>query len=470
MTTTQRPWRLSVRLAWRLAAVMAAGVVLAAVGVAWRTFVTIHSLDDEALQSRAELLADAVGIGADGRPALHLAPDLAAGFARSDSDSVYLVSDSDGKPLVESADGVATLLAPALPPLPATGFFRVPPSAAWPDGLVGVLIAHDGWRVAVAQAHEQQEALLESLLHEFLVSTLWLLVPIGAATVAIGVLTLSHGLRPLREASAAARRVGPGAPSVRLPMAGLPQELAPLVGAVNAALDRLAQALDAQRRFTGEAAHALRTPLAVLTARIDSLPADAVQAELRADADRLARLVAQMLTIARLDGMPLDLTAPLDLHAIAAEVVATLAPLAVRRDVELALTGETRLPPLTGNPAAVATALANLLDNAIAHAPPGTGVEVELAAPATLRVLDRGPGVAEAERDSVFSRFHSRRRGGAGLGLAIVAGVAAAHGGSAWVEARPGGGAAFVLELVGQQRRLAAGDHRADQVLPVQHA
>ena len=87
----------------------------------------------------------------------------------------------------------------------------------------------------------------------------------------IGVLTIRHGLRPLRNASAAATRIGPGRTGVRLPSERLPGEILPLVGAVNAALGRLEQALDAQRRFVGDAAHALRTPLTVLTTRIDEL-------------------------------------------------------------------------------------------------------------------------------------------------------------------------------------------------------
>ena len=471
MTAPARSWRLATRLGWRLAAVMAVGVLLAAGGVAWRTLATIHSLDDAALQSQAGLVADQIASDAGGRPVLRLPAELAMAFEQSDGESLFLVCDAANAPLFGSSAPAAAALAPFLPRPPATGFFRAPPSASYPNGLLGVLIARGPWRVAVAQAHEQQEALVESLLREFLLSALWLLVPIGAATVAIGVRTLRHGLRPLREASAAARRIGPAAPGVRLPAAALPLELAPLVGAVNMALERLERALDAQRRFAGEAAHALRTPLAVLTARIDALPAGAEHDALHGDADRLARLVAQMLAMSRLDGLPLDVSMPVDLRAVAAEAIAALAPLAVRRGVELELTGAESLTDVHGNAAALEMALANLIDNAIAHSPPGATVSVSLAAPADIRVGDRGPGVPAAERAAVFDRFHSRRAGGAGLGLAIVAGVAAAHGGSAWVEPRDGGGAVFVLRLGPiQDGGLAAGEHGAHQVLPVQPA
>jgi signal transduction histidine kinase len=444
-----RPWRLSTRLGWRLAAVLAGGVALAAVGVAWRTLATIRSLDDAALQSQARLVAEQLHRGPDGAPQLRLPGQLAAAFAGTDSESVFVIADAGNRVLLTSDAHTAEVMAPYLPRPPVTGFFRAPATEGYPEGLLGVLLDHEGWRVVVAQAHEQQEGLIASLSEEFLLSTVWLLVPIAGATVLIGVLTLRHGLRPLREASRAAGLIGPASAGVRLPMAGLPAEALPLVAAVNRALERLERALDAQRRFAGEAAHALRTPLAVLTARLDAAESAADLATLREDAARINRLVGQMLAISRLDGLPLDVSAPLDLRAVAASVVGALAPLAIARGVDLALTGAETLPPARGNAAAVEMALQNLIDNAIAHAPRGSTVEVELAPPATVRVLDRGPGVPVAEAEAVFDRFHSRRSGGAGLGLAIVAGVAAAHGGSARVEPRPGGGACFELVLAG---------------------
>jgi signal transduction histidine kinase len=295
--------------------------------------------------------------------------------------------------------------------------------------------------------HEQLETLIGALTGTFLTTALWLLLPLVVATVGIGVLTIRAGLRPLRLASAAARRIGPGAPGVRLPAAGLPLELAPLVGAVNDALERLERGLEVQRRFAGDAAHALRTPLAVLAARVESLGDRPGLAPLREDADRLARLVDQMLQLARLDGLAPDVSGRFDLRAVAADVVAALAPLAGQSGVDLALSGGEGGLPVRGDGAGVDLALQNLVHNAILHAPSGTEVEIVLSVPATVRVLDRGPGVPETARGAIFERFHTGRPGGAGLGLAIVAGVAAAHGGAAWAEARDGGGAVFGLRL-----------------------
>ena len=449
MTPDQPGWRLSARLGWRLAAVMLVAIVLASAGVAWQTLATIRSLDDAALQSQARLVAARVSAGPDGKPVLALPDELRSAFEDIDSGSVFLICDSADAVLLASDVAAARAIQPYLPAPPGTGFFRVPASEGFPTGFLGALTTSGQWRVAVAQQHEQREALVASLSETFLFTSLWLLLPLMAATVAMGVFTIRSGLRPMLRASAAARRVGPAAPGVRLPAAGLPRELAPLVAAVNDALDRLERALDAQRRFAGDAAHALRTPLAVLAARIDSLGDQPGLAPLREDADRLARLVGQMLTLSRLDGIPLDVSARFDLRALAAGVVAALAPLAGRHGVDLALGGADGPVFARGDAASVELAIQNLVHNAIEHAPADSEVEVDVTSPATLRVLDRGPGVPAAERAAIFERFHTTRPGGAGLGLAIVAGVAASHGGSAWVEARPGGGAVFVLRLPG---------------------
>ncbi len=466
-------WSLANRLAWRLAAVLVAAIGLAAIAVGWRAIVTAGALDDTALQVQVRAVAAHLAIAPDGSPRVDLPPALRAAFHTGEGGNVFLITTPQGSVRLSSDPTAAALIAPYVPE--TDGLFRVPATPAQTEGMVGFVAGTGQWRVAVAQSREQSEVLVRSLLGEFFSTGLVLLTVIGGTAALIGIWTVADGLRPLRSASAAASRVDPAQPGVRLPDADLPGEVAPLVAAVNQALARLEAALGAQRRFVGEAAHALRTPLAVLTARLDAL-AEGPQADLlRRDADRMTRLIEQMLHMARLDGQPLDVSKPVILRAVAIEAISLLAPLAVRRDLELALR-ETGSPgPLAGNHAALVIALTNLIENAVAHAPPGSLVEIELAAPARLTVLDRGPGVPAAEREAIFERFHRGQSGrgqsgrgqsgrgqlvdnqtshsqtgqpsGAGLGLAIVAGVAAAHGGATWVQPREGGGAAFVLDL-----------------------
>lgn len=444
----QPTWWLARRLAWRLALLLIGAVGLAAVAVGWRAIVTARALDDATLQAQVAAVAGALATTPDGAPQLALPPELAAAFRAASNSSVYIVADTAGQPRLSSDPAAAALIAPYLPA--QNGLFRVAASSRYPEGMLGYAIRSGQWRVAVTQSREQSEALVSSLLAEFFTTGIVLLVLIGAASVSIGVLTVRHGLRPLRRASAAASQVQPARPGVRLPDDGLPGEVAPLVAAVNEALGRLEAALGAQRRFVGDAAHTLRTPLAVLTARLDSLGDSPEVQALRRDTDRMTRLIEQMLQMSRLDGLPLDVSHPVDLRAVAVEAISALAPLALQRGVELGLTELAGISRVTGNQPTLLIALTNLMENALAHAPSASLVEVAIEPPARISVLDRGPGVPEFERSQIFERFSRGQAAGvtgAGLGLAIVAGIAAAHRGSVQAMGRDGGGAVFMLEL-----------------------
>jgi signal transduction histidine kinase len=142
-----------------------------------------------------------------------------------------------------------------------------------------------------------------------------------------------------------------------------------------------------------------------------------------------------------------------DLRLVAAEAIADLAPLGLGHGVELALLGEEAVP-VQGNHAALVLAVTNLVENAIAYAPDGSLVEVDVVRPGTIRVLDRGPGVLPEFRFRILERFvrgPNSKEGGAGLGLAIVAEIAAAHRGTVRVDPRAGGGTAFALILTGDR-------------------
>jgi two-component system, OmpR family, sensor histidine kinase TctE len=444
----RQPRSLARRLAWRLALVVIAATALAATAVGWRSVVALRHLDDTALQVQASAVATHIATGPDGRPELNLPPALDDAFLSSHGDNIFLVTAANGAVLFASDPEARSILSSLTPVTP--GLFRLPPSQRHPEGMLGYALTTGAWTILVAQSREQSEVFVRSVLAELLSTGLALLAVIGAIAVLIGVWTVRQGLRPVRRASAAAAAIGPNMPGARLPDMDLPAEISPLVAAVNQALARLESALAAQRRFVGNAAHSLRTPLAVLMARIDAMQDSAEARSLRQDADRMARLVGQMLQMARIDSVPLDIGERVDLHAVAMEAISGLAPLAVARRIGLELTGAPN-EPICGNRAAVVTALQNLIENALGHAPPGTSVEVELTPSNTLRVLDRGPGVPEAEQATIFERFRRGRNAtgatGAGLGLAIVAEIAAAHGGSARVATREGGGAVFELDL-----------------------
>jgi len=218
--------------------------------------------------------------------------------------------------------------------------------------------------------------------------------------------------------------------------------------------DAAERSLEQQKRFTANAAHELRTPLAVLRARLDGLPPSPAAAALARDADRMGHLVDQLLTVARLEARQVELEDGVDLVAVARDTVAALFPLALAdgKAIELAIEmdGPPHAVPVRGNAFVLEDALRNLIGNALRHTPAGGAVEVAVGAdPPVLEVRDRGPGVPASLRAHLFEPFVQgrERRGSAGLGLAIVAETANLHGGTVDVEDRPGGGSVFRLRL-----------------------
>lgn len=208
------------------------------------------------------------------------------------------------------------------------------------------------------------------------------------------------------------------------------------------------RSLEQQRRFAADAAHELRTPLAVLRARIDGLSPETVAA-LGPDVDRMGRLVDQLLAVARLEARLVELYDGVDLRAVARDSVARLFPLALSQGKSIGLSVPAGTVSVRGNALVLEDALCNLLDNALRHTAEGGAVDVTVTAAGAIEVADRGPGVDEADCERLFQPFtHGRgRRGSAGLGLAIVAETAMLHDGSVGVARRPGGGAVFRITV-----------------------
>jgi len=241
-----------------------------------------------------------------------------------------------------------------------------------------------------------------------------------------------------------------------LPLAGLPDEVTPLVQALNALLQRLALSFDAQRAFVADAAHELRSPLTALRLQIGRLrrsPDDAARADaldaLTAGVERAVRLVEQLLTLARSEpGTPVVSRERVALGELVRQAVADTVPYAVSRGTEIELEADDRVQ-VDGERSTLAALVRNLADNGVRYAPPGSRVKVTVAldgdAP-TLVVDDAGPGIPEAERERVFDRFYRRDdAGGAGvqgtgLGLAIVRSVAERHGARVALGTSPLGG------------------------------
>ncbi len=261
---------------------------------------------------------------------------------------------------------------------------------------------------------------------------------------------LRYAIAPLHLASQRAAAIGPRTSGVRLPTDGMPSEVLPLIEAMNGALDRLDKALDAQRQFTADAAHELLTPLAVVTASLDTIEDKKIAAELRADVGAMSELVTKLLELAEIDALNPEEDELVNIRDACLEVISMMAPLAYGQNKTISLTGSKTTFKVRCCANTLTRALRNLVENAIVHTPANTSVEVNLQEDGAICVIDNGPGVPRAVRDLIFQRFwrgDAKHRPGAGLGLSIVKRFVDAYGGKVEVNDAPGGGGVFTIRL-----------------------
>jgi signal transduction histidine kinase len=246
---------------------------------------------------------------------------------------------------------------------------------------------------------------------------------------------VGRGLTGLKEVVSMAPAIDAWRGGSRLPVQNIPKEVAPLILAFNSILERLEQQFQARQRFLIDAAHELRTPIAIMQTRIEGLSKDGERRRLMADVARLAETAEQLLDFER-DNQAMDAHQPVDLVDIARSVVADLAPLAVAADYEISFESETLQVQRSGNRAALERAISNLVRNAIDHGGNQGAISVTVSRCGEIAVCDEGPGIPVDHYDLVFEPFYrlTPRSTGAGLGLSLVQQIVAAHHGQVSIE------------------------------------
>ncbi|WP_284619030.1 ATP-binding protein [Aquabacterium humicola] len=276
-----------------------------------------------------------------------------------------------------------------------------------------------------------------------------MLLSMGAVALLAGWLVV-RALRPMGVIEAALRGRQP-ADVAPLPAHDVPEEMRPMLAALNGLIRRGGERLSRERGFTALAAHELRMPLATLRLRaqvaLRETDPDKRAAQLAAllpVVDRCDHLIAQLLTLARLEqDERAEAPEPVDLRALADELLDELEPMAAKRRVRTVL--ELDAPQLRGRRFGLQMLLRNLVVNALRHSPEGGTVRIASRhepGATLIEVDDAGPGIAPADRERVFERFVrlDRDAAGVGLGLSIVRAVAEAHGASTALLEAPGGG------------------------------
>lgn len=424
-------------LLWHGIAVAFTALAVSA-GVYFFLELTADQLERQTLRAQVVEIQKALAIDRDG--------ELRIASARSSPGSLLSAGMSA---LIVEGDGARTVLIGTPPPLAVTRlprdaeerFFRRRSRRAFYAGLsVPITMGRRRLWIVTLQNLDHPANVMDDIVRQFLWHGLFVVVPLLLLLLGIDAYIVRRALRPVRRASAAVERIDAGRPDMRIVDPAIPSEVQPLANAINVALARLTESLRMQRDFTADAAHELRTPITIARVRAADIPDAALRAALTADLDALSGIVGHLLDIAELDSLDEVAMERVDLSHLATQAVAGIAPLVFRSGRTIGLSGAERERPARGHPQFLARALGALLENAVAHTPTGTAIQVSVA-DGTITVADDGPGIAPDDQPLVFQRFWRRDRARApngGLGLAIVQRVAQVHGGTATLRSEPG--------------------------------
>ncbi|MEW6438508.1 MAG: HAMP domain-containing sensor histidine kinase [Pseudomonadota bacterium] len=427
------------RLLASMILVFALGVIATYLSYRFQAYGLARAIYERTLQSQAEELLEATQRHADGSVTVRLTEDWQKAYANPKKLYAYTIFNLAGNPVAWSANLSEPLAKSQNADL----------GSATPIRFVGVgsdrraeilMRGTNGLIALVSRGDLLQEALQDSLFAED-GEQIEIVIPFALLALALIWLISGWSLRPIARASHEAMLVGPTNSDMRISRQGLPREIEPLVIAVNGALDRLAQAFATERRLTADAAHALRTPIAVLDLRLQRAHSSGtidwpiVQKEL----GQIRRLITQLLDLARKETAANQSRVTdypiVNLSRIVREASAALLPLVETEGRRLNVeTPETAL--IRGRIDDLRDMLLNLLENALIH---GRGtIEISLRPSAKalpfywlLEVSDEGSGVQAGQEEVVFERFRklNPQSPGSGLGLAIVREVVRSHGG-----------------------------------------
>ena len=456
MSTPLRPAPLLRTIVLRLATILAGVLVVLTVATVFRYTSNIERLRVASLRQQADNLMEAQRSGGPSR--------FATLCARYPTAYGYRIFDADNT-IVSEAN--STLF----PLIPLIGRFR--------SGHPELIVSHGGlgkpeddqwfitrpaavgdrwlW-VEVTMAGDPGRLWWGVLLDEIIQHVA---VPAGIILpgLALAVLwSLRSILRPLtsiaRQARDLAHEANSGMPLQPLRADGLPREAVDLVGAINVLLNKTEAMLDQQKQFATNAAHELRTHLAVLQLQISRLPPGEAAKKLRSDVAVMSRLVDQMLRLAQAEQLGAADFVSIDLREIGRTACEELALLAAAQGQFLEFDEAAAPVMVSCAPEFIGIAIRNIIENGLRATPVGTTVSVAIRSDGSIAVADCGPGIPEAERAQVFRRFWQRDRHngqGAGIGLPLVHRIMDLHRGAIVIEDRNGGGARVVLSLAAGQ-------------------
>ncbi len=405
-----------------------------------------EAMEEQLLVEKIQQLVDEIGIESvqkskvlSGFLAKYQNPDTTEDYLSLDltksvrgheyeSKKAFLVKALDGRVLLRSSENV--------------------PFQTIVDGYQTTLIAGERWRLFGLTEPENAIAIMvgenievrTELQNEIVINTIWPFLALLPFIALIILVVINQGLKPLQSV---AQKVSKRSPSSLdgLSLDAVPVEVLPIVKELNHLFERIRQALDNERRFTSNAAHELRTPLAVLKTHVQVLQMKANEelqptiSRLLNGIDRATHMVQQLLTLARSEAKELEgiTFVEIDLAALTRSVMNDYANLALERNITLSFEGDIENSLVKGDKALLESVIRNLIDNAVRYTPVAGSISVSIAKRPDglqLRIEDTGPGIDPAKKELMFQRFqrgNGNGEQGVGLGLFIVKQIIELH-------------------------------------------
>ncbi|WP_332305400.1 sensor histidine kinase [Rhizobium sp. GR12] len=273
-----------------------------------------------------------------------------------------------------------------------------------------------------------------------LIAVVPMLLLTGVATLLVTPRAVGRSLSGLMETVSQAQSINFENRSARIDRSKVPNEIIPLVDAFNIALSKLDEGYNRRNRFLADAAHELRTPIAIARIRADLLPDDELSRQLRADMDRLTRVAHQLLEMQAVGAVELP-AEPQDLNILVERIATDLAPIAMDAGYEFAFEPSEGEAVFTIQTSIIEMAVVNLIRNAIDHGGGKGAITIRVSAAGAMDVCDEGPGIPVSEREQVFEPFHriNTNSPGAGLGLNLIQKAAELHCGRvSFLDLNPG--------------------------------
>ena len=420
-------------------------------GFVYRVFAAFEELNEIALQTQANAIARRLTIAADGSVQVSLPEIRQREYSAGSTTHFFAVLASDGRIVLSSNDAKSKDMLDDLQRPIKQGRFLFDAGVDKPVDYVGYVAPAGRFWIAVAQRRDvDDEGIVSSVFEEYIEVIGWWVVAVLLGAAAMCVWTIRSMFKPIAQGAAMVRAVDIDSPTLELQASRFPSEIAPFVTAVNAAFARLRNAFWLQQGFISDAAHQLRTSLAVLTARLEAATGPVDTKALIGDVTRVNRIVEQLLKLTRLDAIKPDVSGQVDLVDLARDVVASMAPYIAKQRREIELQACSGPVFITGGYHSLFDAVQNLVENAAQASPVDGVIRVGVNPQGEISVSDRGYGLSEPEKQRLFDRFWRGKKNtapGSGLGLSIVHKIVDAHRGSILVEDREGGGTVFTLRF-----------------------